>query len=79
LTADIDVTVRLDPEIPERLVAEMERIRDTLGLLQNALAVGDLLPVFEAELRRAGAGRRGSCGAPVIPRRGPGCPQPPAA
>jgi hypothetical protein len=155
-TADIDVTVRLDPEVPERLVAEMERagfvlrvgaaddfvaktrvlpfvhratgwlldvvlagpgleerfiaravdvdlgagvrvpvisaedlivtkvlagrpkdiddvrgvllerldqldlgsIRDTLGLLEAALAVGDLLPVFEAELARVRAGRR---------------------
>jgi hypothetical protein len=32
---------------------DLGSIRETLGLLEDALAVGDLLPVFEAELVRA--------------------------
>ena len=75
LSADVDVTLALDPDDPERFAGEMdaagfalradvedartlwrlhgprldaERVRRTLGLLEEALGQSDLVPRFES-------------------------------
>ena len=59
LTADIDVTVRMDPEEPERLVRELESAGFRLRVAYPAVArrgrwQGGRLPAFTAQRLRRG-------------------------